>query len=56
MHILHYLIRSTLSVIGTWYVTIIIIVKYFWPDKEVSPGIIPVRSELQYRPLESEVS
>uniref|UniRef100_A0A8C2AQG5 Sodium-coupled neutral amino acid transporter 7 n=1 Tax=Cyprinus carpio TaxID=7962 RepID=A0A8C2AQG5_CYPCA len=33
---------STLSVIGTWYVTIIIIVKYIWPDKDVSPGIIPV--------------
>uniref|UniRef100_A0A8C2CP15 Sodium-coupled neutral amino acid transporter 7 n=1 Tax=Cyprinus carpio TaxID=7962 RepID=A0A8C2CP15_CYPCA len=26
---------STLSVIGTWYVTIIIIVKYIWPDKDV---------------------
>ncbi|XP_056604731.1 sodium-coupled neutral amino acid transporter 7 [Triplophysa dalaica] len=34
---------STLSVIGTWYVTIIIIVKYFWPDKDISPGLIPVR-------------
>ncbi|TRY54576.1 hypothetical protein DNTS_001577 [Danionella cerebrum] len=34
---------STLSVIGTWYVTIIIIIKYIWPDKDVSPGIIPVR-------------
>ncbi|XP_055066654.2 sodium-coupled neutral amino acid transporter 7 [Misgurnus anguillicaudatus] len=34
---------STLSVIGTWYVTIIIIIKYIWPDKEVSPGLIPVR-------------
>uniref|UniRef100_A0A9J7YI78 Sodium-coupled neutral amino acid transporter 7 n=1 Tax=Cyprinus carpio carpio TaxID=630221 RepID=A0A9J7YI78_CYPCA len=26
---------STLSVIGTWYVTIIIIVKYIWPDKDL---------------------
>ncbi|KAK1798600.1 hypothetical protein P4O66_006896 [Electrophorus voltai] len=32
---------SMLSVIGTWYVTVIIIIKYIWPDKEVSPGIIP---------------
>ncbi|XP_072516961.1 sodium-coupled neutral amino acid transporter 7 [Salminus brasiliensis] len=32
---------STLSVIGTWYVTIIIIIKYFWPDKNISPGDIP---------------
>ncbi|KAF7659085.1 hypothetical protein LDENG_00003520 [Lucifuga dentata] len=32
---------STLSVLGTWYVTIVIIVKYIWPDKKVSPGYIP---------------
>ncbi|KAI4905331.1 hypothetical protein NFI96_015424 [Prochilodus magdalenae] len=32
---------SMLSVIGTWYVTIIIIIRYIWPDKEVSPGNIP---------------
>ncbi|XP_036442857.1 putative sodium-coupled neutral amino acid transporter 7 [Colossoma macropomum] len=32
---------SMLSVIGTWYVTIIVIIKYIWPDKEVSPGNIP---------------
>ncbi|KAL6468537.1 hypothetical protein MHYP_G00220610 [Metynnis hypsauchen] len=32
---------SMLSVIGTWYVTIIIIIKYIWPDKDVSPGNIP---------------
>ncbi|XP_016359938.1 putative sodium-coupled neutral amino acid transporter 7 [Sinocyclocheilus anshuiensis] len=42
---------STLSVIGTWYVTIIIIVKYIWPDKDVSPGIIPVRSEVHFKKL-----
>ncbi|KAG2470174.1 putative sodium-coupled neutral amino acid transporter 7 [Polypterus senegalus] len=34
---------SALSVLGTWYVTIVIIVKYIWPDKEISPGYIPVR-------------
>ncbi|KAL1007304.1 hypothetical protein UPYG_G00084740 [Umbra pygmaea] len=32
---------SALSVIGTWYVTIVIILKYVWPDKEVTPGYIP---------------
>ncbi|XP_051568985.1 sodium-coupled neutral amino acid transporter 7 [Myxocyprinus asiaticus] len=32
---------STLSVIGTWYVTIIVIVKYIWPDKDIFPGNIP---------------
>uniref|UniRef100_A0AAR2JN81 Sodium-coupled neutral amino acid transporter 7 n=1 Tax=Pygocentrus nattereri TaxID=42514 RepID=A0AAR2JN81_PYGNA len=32
---------SMLSVIGTWYVTIIIIIKYIWPDKDFSPGNIP---------------
>ncbi|XP_076879215.1 sodium-coupled neutral amino acid transporter 7 isoform X2 [Brachyhypopomus gauderio] len=32
---------STLSVIGTWYVTIIIIIRYIWPNEEVSPGFIP---------------
>ncbi|XP_027008018.1 putative sodium-coupled neutral amino acid transporter 7 [Tachysurus fulvidraco] len=32
---------STFSVIGTWYVTVIIIIKYIWPDQEISPGIIP---------------
>ncbi|XP_062868639.1 sodium-coupled neutral amino acid transporter 7 [Trichomycterus rosablanca] len=31
---------STLSVIGTWYVTVIIIIKYIWPDKDVMPGNI----------------
>ncbi|KAJ6666140.1 hypothetical protein lerEdw1_001044 [Lerista edwardsae] len=34
---------SCLSVIGTWYVTAIIIVKYIWPDKEIVPGDIPTR-------------
>ncbi|XP_034164583.1 sodium-coupled neutral amino acid transporter 7 [Pangasianodon hypophthalmus] len=32
---------STFSVIGTWYVTAIIVIKYVWPDPEMSPGIIP---------------
>ncbi|KAK3533887.1 hypothetical protein QTP70_032996 [Hemibagrus guttatus] len=36
---------STFSVIGTWYVTVIIIIKYIWPDPEVSPGIIPISPE-----------
>ncbi|XP_064421191.1 sodium-coupled neutral amino acid transporter 7-like isoform X2 [Latimeria chalumnae] len=34
---------STLSVIGTWYVTVVII-KYLWPDPEISAGDIPSRS------------
>ncbi|XP_065781519.1 sodium-coupled neutral amino acid transporter 7 isoform X2 [Muntiacus reevesi] len=29
---------SFLSVVGTWYVTTIIIIKYIWPDKEMSPA------------------
>ncbi|KPP64845.1 putative sodium-coupled neutral amino acid transporter 7 [Scleropages formosus] len=32
---------SAVSVIGTWYVTIVVIVKYIWPDAGVSPGYIP---------------
>uniref|UniRef100_A0A3Q4GP62 Sodium-coupled neutral amino acid transporter 7 n=1 Tax=Neolamprologus brichardi TaxID=32507 RepID=A0A3Q4GP62_NEOBR len=32
---------ATLSVMGTWYVTIVVIIKYFWPDKEVTPGYVP---------------
>ncbi|XP_077420339.1 sodium-coupled neutral amino acid transporter 7 [Vanacampus margaritifer] len=35
---------SALSVMGTWYVTIVVIVKYIWPDKEVMPGIVPSSS------------
>uniref|UniRef100_A0A3P9C4P0 Sodium-coupled neutral amino acid transporter 7 n=1 Tax=Maylandia zebra TaxID=106582 RepID=A0A3P9C4P0_9CICH len=35
---------STLSVMGTWYVTIVVIIKYFWPDKEVTPGYVPTSS------------
>ncbi|XP_048887393.1 putative sodium-coupled neutral amino acid transporter 7 [Brienomyrus brachyistius] len=34
---------SAVSVIGTWYVTVIIIIRYIWPDKEVSPGYISIR-------------
>lgn len=34
---------STLSVMGTWYVTIVVIIKYIWPDKEVTPSFVPVR-------------
>ncbi|KFO85928.1 Putative sodium-coupled neutral amino acid transporter 7, partial [Buceros rhinoceros silvestris] len=32
---------SSLSVIGTWYVTAVIIIKYIWPDKELAPVEIP---------------
>ncbi|KAG8143813.1 putative sodium-coupled neutral amino acid transporter 7 protein [Naja naja] len=31
---------SCLSVIGTWYITIVVIIKYFWPDQVISPEII----------------
>ncbi|XP_017653950.1 putative sodium-coupled neutral amino acid transporter 7 isoform X2 [Nannospalax galili] len=34
---------SFLSVVGTWYVTAIIIIKYIWPDKEMVPGDILTR-------------
>ncbi|XP_074864805.1 sodium-coupled neutral amino acid transporter 7 isoform X2 [Carettochelys insculpta] len=34
---------SSLSVIGTWYVTTVVIIKYIWPDKEITPGYIPTR-------------
>lgn len=34
---------SALSVMGTWYVTIVVIIKYIWPDKEVTPSFMPVR-------------
>uniref|UniRef100_A0A674F308 Sodium-coupled neutral amino acid transporter 7 n=1 Tax=Salmo trutta TaxID=8032 RepID=A0A674F308_SALTR len=33
---------SALSVVGTWYVTIVVILKYIWPDKEMTP--VPVKS------------
>ncbi|KAH0619414.1 hypothetical protein JD844_000027 [Phrynosoma platyrhinos] len=32
---------SCLSVVGTWYVTAIIIIKYIWPDESITPGEIP---------------
>lgn len=32
---------SALSVVGTWYVTIVVIVKYIFPNDEVTPGYIP---------------
>ncbi|KAJ7312072.1 hypothetical protein JRQ81_006409 [Phrynocephalus forsythii] len=32
---------SGLSVLGTGYVTVIIILKYIWPDTELTPGEIP---------------
>uniref|UniRef100_UPI00398F0E0A sodium-coupled neutral amino acid transporter 7 n=1 Tax=Pristiophorus japonicus TaxID=55135 RepID=UPI00398F0E0A len=32
---------STLSVLGTWYVTIIVIIKYIWPDQGINIGDIP---------------
>ena len=37
------LLCSALSVMGTWYVTIVVIIKYIWPDKEVTPGYVPTR-------------
>lgn len=35
---------SALSVMGTWYVTIVVIIKYIWPDKEVTPAFVPTSS------------
>ncbi|XP_030269744.1 sodium-coupled neutral amino acid transporter 7 [Sparus aurata] len=35
---------STLSVMGTWYVTIVVIIKYIWPDKDMTPGYVPPSS------------
>ncbi|CAK6954898.1 putative sodium-coupled neutral amino acid transporter 7 [Scomber scombrus] len=35
---------SALSVMGTWYVTIVVIIKYIWPDKEITPGYTPTSS------------
>ncbi|XP_053722588.1 sodium-coupled neutral amino acid transporter 7 [Synchiropus splendidus] len=35
---------STLSVIGTWYVTIVIIIKYIWPGGKAPPPYIPSSS------------
>lgn len=35
---------SALSVMGTWYVTIVVIIKYIWPDENDMPGYIPVSS------------
>lgn len=35
---------SALSVMGTWYVTIVVIIKYIWPDQNDMPGYIPVSS------------
>ncbi|XP_038661936.1 putative sodium-coupled neutral amino acid transporter 7 [Scyliorhinus canicula] len=32
---------STLSVLGTWYVTIVVIIKYIWPDQGIIVGEIP---------------
>ncbi|GAB1293521.1 Putative sodium-coupled neutral amino acid transporter 7 [Apodemus speciosus] len=37
------LLGSFLSVVGTWYVTAIIIIKYIWPDREMHPGDILTR-------------
>lgn len=34
---------SALSVMGTWYVTIVVIIKYIWPDKELTPAFVPAR-------------
>lgn len=35
---------SAISVMGTWYVTIVVIIKYIWPDVNDMPGYIPVSS------------
>lgn len=35
---------SAISVMGTWYVTIVVIIKYIWPDENDMPGYIPVSS------------
>lgn len=35
---------SAISVMGTWYVTVVVIIKYIWPDKNVMPGSIPASS------------
>ncbi|KAJ8336621.1 hypothetical protein SKAU_G00378410 [Synaphobranchus kaupii] len=32
---------SALSVVGTWYVTIVVIIKYIWPDNAIDPHDIP---------------
>lgn len=35
---------SAISVMGTWYVTIVVIIKYLWPDGNDMPGYIPASS------------
>ncbi|XP_056269125.1 sodium-coupled neutral amino acid transporter 7 [Pseudoliparis swirei] len=35
---------SALSVMGTWYVTIVVIIKYIWPDKNMTPSHVPPSS------------
>ncbi|XP_068434996.1 sodium-coupled neutral amino acid transporter 7 [Clinocottus analis] len=35
---------SALSVMGTWYVTIVVIIKYIWPDKNMTPSHVPTSS------------
>ncbi|KAJ4946932.1 hypothetical protein JOQ06_008975 [Pogonophryne albipinna] len=35
---------SALSVMGTWYVTIVVIIKYIWPDKAEIPVHVPTSS------------
>lgn len=35
---------SAISVMGTWYVTIVVIIKYIWPDENDMPGYIPASS------------
>ncbi|XP_069757050.1 sodium-coupled neutral amino acid transporter 7 isoform X2 [Narcine bancroftii] len=34
---------STLSVLGTCYITVIVIIKYIWPDEDIIIGDIPTR-------------
>ncbi|XP_043993862.1 putative sodium-coupled neutral amino acid transporter 7 [Gambusia affinis] len=35
---------SALSVMGTWYVTVVVIVKYIFPDKDMNPDHAPATS------------
>uniref|UniRef100_A0A3Q2NY91 Sodium-coupled neutral amino acid transporter 7 n=1 Tax=Fundulus heteroclitus TaxID=8078 RepID=A0A3Q2NY91_FUNHE len=35
---------SALSVMGTWYVTVVVIVKYIWPNKDMNPDHGPAAS------------
>lgn len=38
-----FLLCSALSVIGTWYVTIVVIIKYIFPDKNMTQSPVSAR-------------